>query len=133
MQEFWQELREQHSGNLTEEVREAMDQELQTFGAQICNQYNISCPNKYRYWAAEGGGVNDTVGPGRQMNERRPIVGEEGGDANYSAEQERQRGENGLGLVVQWLRDIHTFFRNSIGLKAYLNSIGWLAPQIGKI
>jgi hypothetical protein len=132
MQEFLQELREQHSGNLTDEEREARDHELQNFWAQICDQYNISCPDGYRYWAAGGGGLNGTVGPARQMNERRSRAGEEGSDVNDTAGQERQRGENGLGLVAQWLGDIHTFFRNLIGLKAYLNSVGLLEPPIGK-
>jgi hypothetical protein len=133
MQEFWQELRDQHSDNLTEEERKAMDQELQNFWAQICDQYNISCPIGYRYWAVEGGGINGSVGPERQMNEHRPRAGEEGGDVTENTGQERQGGENGLGLVTRWLGNIQTFFRNLIGLKAYLNSAGLLESQIGKV
>lgn len=124
MHERMQELREQYSGNLTEEEREAMDQELQSFWAQICEEYNISCPDGYRYWAAEGVGRNDTIGPERQMNDPRPVAGEDGGDFNETAGQEQQRDENGSGLVARWLGDLKTFFQNLVGLKAYLNSVG---------
>jgi DNA-binding transcriptional MerR regulator len=116
MQDLVQELREQYSGNLTEEEREAMEQELQTYWKQICKEYNISCPCGYRYWAAEGVDINDTIGPDRQMNERRPVAGEDGGDFNETAGQEQQSDENELGLAAKWLGGIQTFFRNLLGL-----------------
>ncbi|MBN1761521.1 MAG: hypothetical protein JW878_00380 [Methanomicrobia archaeon] len=133
MHEFMQELREQYSGDLTEEEREAMDQELQTFWAQICDQYNISCPDGYRYWATEGVGTNDTIGPERQMPERRPVAGGDGGNFNETARQEQQRDENGPGRVAKWLGNIKTFFQNLVGLKAYLSSVGVIELQIGRV
>ena len=75
MEEFSAELREQYGDHSSEEERAAMDQELQIYWEQLCEDYSISCPDGYRPWGADRSGFNESVGPVPHAGENRSEPG----------------------------------------------------------
>ena len=116
MEEFSAELREQCGDTPSDEERAAMDQELQTFWEQLCEEYAISCPDGP--WGADRSEFNESGRPGPYRGESRSEPGGWVG-FNETREQEQQSGEGCTGFLTQVLAGIQMFFRNLLGSQAW--------------